>query len=870
MAKYLDMPGLTYFYNQIKSKFASKTDVGTPLKANTVSDMSDPNKIYIYTGSEDGYTTGHWYYKDSGSWIDGGAYNSVALETDESLSLADMPADAKAVGDETANLKNVIKSILKTTGLERDLSSSVLFTDNYRINYQTGKSQYYENYDASSSSFIDVSVYDSISVTVRTQSSNGVDGIAFYDADKNRIDGEKSLNDRIGGNIETKTLTVPSVAKYLRVTWLVSTASNFSSFSCIGRVAGELNSFLQELSTSVDDISDLQNTTGVVKDISSAFEFTNNGRINYNTGELQTYDNYDSSASNFVSVAGFDRIFITMRTMGANGVDGLAFYDESKTYIPGSGVVNLNTWTSGNIYTSELRIPDGCSYIRTTWLGTSNDKYSDFSCICISDKAYTKDVLEINGIANVSGSRKDISNLFTFYDEYRINYQTGAAQYYNDYDSSATNFVDVSEYDSVIISTSTQATGGADGIAFYDNEQEYTSGIRDLNDTVGGNAFIQEVQIPPGTKYIRATWVGSGNVNYDNFSCYGCKSGDISNIVKGLSKFVSDFNIPEYYFDENYLDNKVQSINNIATTLDRNSGRAIFFTDYHLETNTRKSPMLINYIINKTGIKTVVFGGDAYNKSSVSSTEGFNLLCEFLEDVNQLNESANLFMITGNHEMNDPSASDINVRLSPEAVYQVFNEPNNKLITCIDDSNSFYYDDTATKIRYYFIDCDYASKITVDTRINIFESLLDVPEGYSVFLFSHIGTTQTNDVVTGINSRFEQIMQCCAAMNDGVSVTISIGGNKTYNFTGKQRRFIGAITGHLHLDGYVVYDDRFPVISTNSDRINGVRRSGTITEQAFDVVQIDVTNKRIYCTRIGYGEDRVFSFGEAGAGLITV
>ena len=613
------------------------------------------------------------------------------------------------------------------------------------------------------------------------------------------------------------------------------------------------------------DIADIQNTTGVVKNISSLFEFTDTGRINYSTGKLQTYSNYDSSASGYVDVTGFNRIIITLRTIDSNGLDGIAFYNNSKVFISGMGL--LNTWTAGNIYTSEINIPNGVSYIRTTWVGASNTKYSKFSCIGISDKEYTKDILKINDIANVSGSRKDISNLFAFYNNYRINYQTGAAQYYENYDSSASNFIDVSEYDSLIISTSTQETNGADGIAFYNNNQEYQSGIRNLNDSIGGNEFIKEIKIPSGIKYIRSTWVGNGNINYDNFTCYGCKDGDISNIIKGLNKSVYDFNIPEYYFEEDYLHNKVQTINNIAITLGRNSGRAIFFTDYHLEANTRKSPMLINYIINKTGIKTVVFGGDAYNKSLTSATEGFNLLCEFVEDINQLNESANLFMITGNHEMNDPSAQNEDLRISNEAVYQVFNQPN-KLITCFDDSNAFYYDDTATKIRYYFIDCDYSSKISIETRIDVFESLLNVPQGYSVFIFSHIGTTQTNDVVDGINSRFEQIMQCCAAMNDGVSVTISIGSDRTYDFTGKQRTFIGAISGHLHLDGHVIYDNRFPVISTNSDRINGVRKAGTISEQAFDVVQIDTIEQKIYCTRIGYGNDRVFKYG-TNAGLIV-
>ena len=38
--------------------------VGTPLIANSVDDMTDTDKIYVYTGSEPGYTSGDWYYHD--------------------------------------------------------------------------------------------------------------------------------------------------------------------------------------------------------------------------------------------------------------------------------------------------------------------------------------------------------------------------------------------------------------------------------------------------------------------------------------------------------------------------------------------------------------------------------------------------------------------------------------------------------------------------------------------------------------------------------------------------------------------------------------------------------------------------------------
>jgi hypothetical protein len=76
-----------------------RASVGTPLVANTAIEMTDRTKIYVYTGSESGYSNGHWYYWNGSSWEDGGVYQATAIQTDKTLLLSDQPADAKTVGD---------------------------------------------------------------------------------------------------------------------------------------------------------------------------------------------------------------------------------------------------------------------------------------------------------------------------------------------------------------------------------------------------------------------------------------------------------------------------------------------------------------------------------------------------------------------------------------------------------------------------------------------------------------------------------------------------------------------------------------------------------------------------------------------------
>ena len=73
--------------------------IGSPLTASTISEMTNQNKIYVYTGSEDGYTFGNWYYYDGSAWTSGGIYNSTAFETDSELIYAGQAADANATGE---------------------------------------------------------------------------------------------------------------------------------------------------------------------------------------------------------------------------------------------------------------------------------------------------------------------------------------------------------------------------------------------------------------------------------------------------------------------------------------------------------------------------------------------------------------------------------------------------------------------------------------------------------------------------------------------------------------------------------------------------------------------------------------------------
>lgn len=106
---------------------ALRSQIGSPLVANTAEEMTNINKVYVYTGSETGYTAGHWYYFDGTAWTDGGVYNAVAVQTDKTLTVSDMPADAKVTGDEIAGLKEDLSYVYQNIE-NKDEVTSLVFT----------------------------------------------------------------------------------------------------------------------------------------------------------------------------------------------------------------------------------------------------------------------------------------------------------------------------------------------------------------------------------------------------------------------------------------------------------------------------------------------------------------------------------------------------------------------------------------------------------------------------------------------------------------------------------------------------------------------------------------------------------------------
>ena len=309
--------------------------VGTPLVASTVADMTDTDKIYVYVGTESGYTSGNWYYYDGSAWVSGGVYNSTAFETDTTLSVSGAAADAKVVGDKFSEL------------------SGNVYHDEVELPFTTtsGSSINVDNGELASSSvfsytnYIDVELYAYVTYKqIKVTAVNTTVGIAFYDENKNFICGVYGLYGNAAAGYGDAVAAVPPRAKYLRATTFTDT-DNRGYFSISG--------------TSVVGVKTYES-------IKPVCPFIKNKAINAKTGaEITSSANL---CSDYVYCYGFDFIEYTMFTPASNSnPNGLHFYDENKSVIAHSYGQKLDVSATQETIIKYCIIPEGAYFVRFTY-----------------------------------------------------------------------------------------------------------------------------------------------------------------------------------------------------------------------------------------------------------------------------------------------------------------------------------------------------------------------------------------------------------------------------------------------------------------------------------------------------------------------
>ena len=323
----------------------------------------------------------------------------------------------------------------------------------------------------------------------------------------------------------------------------------------------------------------------------------------------------------------------------------------------------------------------------------------------------------------------------------------------------------------------------------------------------------------------------------------GYNSGVLDSIIGGIGRSIF-YNwlyatkmqeIRPYWIE--HINTKIASIQ----LLDANhpvGDSFIFITDTHWPSNSKQSPSLIRKILKETSVDKVFHGGDLINYNTTKS-EALKIINDYYSAFDM---SIPIYTACGNHEDNGESSSaGTGEHLYPENRYGAITR---KCPSDIETEGKTYFvlKNEQDGIAYIFLDsCDYS--YDEDQLTWLSEQLNILSEDYYIAIITHMYYTGTNEDV-----RYEPT----AGALDNVLSALS---------SEKLNKVIAIISGHTHRDGLYRSPTGVPVIVTKSDAYQrDDATSGTITEQAFDVVHIDLESEKIYLTRIGSGSDRSISF----------
>lgn len=345
------------------------------------------------------------------------------------------------------------------------------------------------------------------------------------------------------------------------------------------------------------------------------------------------------------------------------------------------------------------------------------------------------------------------------------------------------------------------------------------------------------------------------------------------------------YKLPNYwqqYFDGNINNNF--SLEKLQKKLEQTSLEGdsfIFFTDYYYNNNTNYSPSIMKLISDKCGISKILFGGNLINYF-INETDpslwpneesGKELV---LKNINNALEYFSpilekLYCIAGNQEHykiltnNEQEEALITRNYDPgiAVLYQILSKRKELEYGWTDAYGNYWFDNKLRKIRYFMISCDMDAKVTLNSATSVIAELANIPNDYTVVLVTH----------AAIHKEPEENIYEENTPEDGYIRTIL---NQLFNDHNDQTKYNVAcvLTGHNFSDIELLMpatsnQQTFPVIAIASDAYSldnsSTRTAGTISEQAFDIVQINTELHTVTLYRIGaisndHNRERTFNY----------
>lgn len=827
---------------------ALQSSVGGPRVAATASAMTDKTKVYVYTGSETGYVNGDWYFHDGSSWRRGGTYNSTAISTDKTLSVVDVAADAKIVGSKISDLDRSYEEAFESNVIMR--YSDYMFETNKGTWTYVAKTVEVPSGTAVLSLGVGEITFDVSSRTstligfiYKTASGSNIGSVAYFNAD----------NCQIYSN-------VPSDAAFVEARFYTNTSSAQNTRIYVKDfyiIAGYAADVKLRLSKNVED--------GVLS--SNALIYYKNKTFTYSTkstwqavlnvieitDDVEFYGCYLGSAT-------YSNTELTSSKVRFRSLDSSRAVIGSADYLNTTGI-----WFS--VYPKS-----GAKYIEIGFMINTNSavntsvSYTDFYFLKnsyeynekINSDAKLGDV-RIGEFEDITSAIKDSKNLFT--SKFKRGSLSGSSGNFSPstttINSTATEkFIEVEPSTTYTFSWRWNPYFTTMTVMMYDENRTWLGDVR--GDTNRGyDGWTRRIQAlsfetTSTTRYIRINIYSTDSTAYSDMKVENpqLEIGNIPSVTmatKDISYAVdyekvrnNNLTVPEYYFANSYLPNKLLTIRDLMFDAAGNFDAFFFVTDTHWEINQGHSPALIRYLMRGLPITRLFHGGDVY------SQWGKYYQDDCLRDYRSAMGKYPIYCVPGNHEYKGTYMDD-------QHIWYFLNATHDNIVVGSSARNYYYVDNQAQKMRYICLN-GYASNNNADAtpqfeqaqRTWLTDTALNVQSGWTILIFLH--------AIYDISITTRQLMAISGVTTELMNIVDSYNGAGT---------IAAIIQGHTHIDRITHTTGGIPIIITTCDK-NGIwtspdgyediyeeRQTGTIAEQAIDVFVINKTTRTIYVVRVG-------------------
>lgn len=300
----------------------------------------------------------------------------------------------------------------------------------------------------------------------------------------------------------------------------------------------------------------------------------------------------------------------------------------------------------------------------------------------------------------------------------------------------------------------------------------------------------------------------------------------------------------------------------------------IFMTDPHFPTNDLLSKPMMKHVLEHTSAPFVLCGGD-YPYAYGTKDDVLDSVKEVIDYQNSIGKDR-FFSVQANHDFTIRKSPDENTgwTASNALVYDTLIRPNEAYLPSIQAGKEYYYIDIlAQKTRIFMLNSMDGNPLAENTnawgtQFVISQDQADwlvektkEKDGWKFIFICHVPCDSNLDSYLPNEEFFHQV---AVAINGKQKLSYHDAGiNEDADFTGTTNQVVTILAGHNHVDQSSFKDGVLSITTTSDARYSDggwARKPQSYTSPAFDVVSIDYDKGTINTTRIGGGQDRVFSY----------